>query len=332
LRHSPPPNVLVIMRECRNGGGSDGNGGGNLDNAFAIFNGDGTQLLGSAALPGIQGTQPDLSRDDAHLVFVVPAAGSIALEGDHHFSGGSLYSATFDASTNTIGTPTQILAAGGRSYYYPSISPDGTFLVFNDAPQPGNTATSNNDVFYNRQARVKVMHYPPAPGATPQDLPALNVADGLTNSWPRWSPFVTTYKGKKLLWVTFSSNRDYGLHLVNKGFDNYYPNRSPAVDQPQPLDKNNVTFDKYAAPQIWMAAVVVDPDPSYDSKDRSYPAFWLPFQDVNSHNHSAQWVEKVVGGSPDAGTCGEKGAACGSTPCCADVVCCNGVCDVTCVN
>jgi len=180
---------------------------------------------------------------------------------------------------------------------------------------------------------VKLLHYPPAAGAQPIDLPALNVADGLSNSWPRWSPFVQHYKGHSILWVTFSSNRDYGLHLVNKGFDNCYPPEGPTYDQPQPLSKKGVTYGNCAQPQIWMAAVIVDPDPSLDAPDRSFPAFWLPFQDVTSHNHSAQWVEKVQGppsGGTDAGACSPSGQACGAG-CCSDVVCCNGTCEYTCI-
>ncbi len=92
-----------------------------------------------------------------------------------------------------------------------------------------------------------------------------------------------------------------------------------------------------------MAAVIVDPDPSLDAKDRSFPAFWLPFQDVNSHNHSAQWVEKVVapptppptdgGTDADAGpTCVELGGACGgSSFCCSDGVCCGSTCQGICI-
>lgn len=300
----------------------------NKNAAFAIFDGDGTNLLATAMLPAMmQGTQPDLSRDDKSLVFVVPPTGmmtGISQQGDHHFTTGALYTATFDVGTNALGAPTQLLAASGRNYYYPSFSPDGAFLVFNDAPQPGNTATTNNDAFYNRGARVKLLHFPA--GGTPIDLPALNVADGLSNSWPRWSPFVQTYKGHKLLWVTFSSNRDYGLHLSNAGFDNCYPPEGPMYDQPQPLSKMNTTYQNCAEPQIWMGAVIVDQDGKLDATDRSFPAFWLPFQDVNSHNHSAQWVEKVQGApQPDGGTCGMSGAAC-PPACCAGLVCCAGVC------
>jgi len=137
--------------------------------------------------------------------------------------------------------------------------------------------------------------------------------------------------------VTFSSNRDYGLHLVNKGFDNCYPPEGPAYDDPQPLSKQGVTYATCAQPQIWMAGVLVDDDPSVDAMDRSFPAFWLPFQDVNSHNHSAQWVEKVQSTSPppgDGGTggaCVMAGGSCASATCCSDSVCCAGTCTVTCV-
>ena len=54
-----------------------------------------------------------------------------------------------------------------------------------------------------------------------------------------------------------------------------------------------------------MAGVLVDDDPTLDAKDRSFPAFWLPFQDVNSHNHAAQWVEQVPSmNKPDGGAGG----------------------------
>jgi hypothetical protein len=315
-----------------------------MNKSFALFDSNGSTQLATLALPaGMAATQPDLSKDDATLAFVVPQAGTISMAGDHHFLGGSLYLAPIDTAAKTLGTPTPLLSSNGTvNYYYPNMAPDGSFVIFNAAtpsvPMAG--GTSNGDAFYARNARVQLLHLPPQANAQPIDLPALNVAMGLSNSWPRWSPFVQTYKGHKLLWVTFSSNRDYGLHLVNQGFDNCYPPESPMYDQPQPLSKMGVTYQDCAQPQIWMAGVIVDPDPALDAKDRSYPAFWLPFQDVTAHNHSAQWVEQVVGGNPsgdagtdaggDGGTCGEVGAPC-STGCCTDTVCCLGTCEGVCV-
>jgi hypothetical protein len=312
----------------------------NQDKSFAIYDGDGANLLATAVLPPpMQATQPDMSKDDSTLVFVVPGLDNankttISSAGDHHFMGGSLWTASFTAATNVLGTPASLLAAtGSQNFYYPSFAPDMSFVVFNEADDTS-AANNGNDAFYNRQARVKILHYPPQSGDAPLDLTALNQADGLSNSWPRWSPFVGSFHGKPILWVTFSSNRDYGLHLVNTGFDNCYPPESPNYDQPQPLSKQNTTYENCAEPQIWMGAVVVDPSRAIDGTDRSFPAFWLPFQDVNSHNHSAQWVEKVVNQPPpDGGSCIPDGQPCGdagASTCCG--ICCYSQCAENCVN
>src|SRR5437762_10885809 len=90
-------------------------------------------------------------------------------------------------------------------------------------------ASDTDDAYYNRRARVALMHWPLKPNAAPIELPNLNaptLGARLTNSWPKWSPFVQRYRGMRLLWVTFSSNRDYGVHLANGPFDNCYPPRS----------------------------------------------------------------------------------------------------------
>jgi hypothetical protein len=333
--------------------------------SFGVWNGDGTTLLATDCLPGTTaqangmcqagpgstpqyGTQPNLSWDDKTLVYVSAGVANgmstISMAGDHHFLGGSLWSGAFDPTAHTLTAFTQLLGAtGSQSFYYPDQSVDGNWIVFNENDD-ASAANNDGDCFYNRQSRVKIMHFPQKTGDQPLELAKLDVANGLTNSWPRWSPVVQTYKNHQILWVTFSSNRDYGLRLVNTGFDNYYPPESPSYDQPQPASKQGVTFDDYAAPQIWMAAIVVDTDRSLDATDRSFPAFWLPFQDVTAHNHSAQWVGQVQTGGPgpDAGTggdagdsgqaCGESGATCGNgSLCCTDVVCCNNSCQASCL-
>jgi hypothetical protein len=338
--------------------------------SFTVWSGDGHTLLATDALPmmgmtSLLGTQPNLSADDKTLVFVAPgyAAGgmsTISQAGDHHFLGASLWSASFNAATYALSGYKAILpATGTQNFYYPDQSVDGNWVVFNENDD-ASAANDDGDCFYSRKSRVKIMHFPPQTGDQPLELTNLNVADGLSNSWPRWSPVVQNYKTHKILWVTFSSNRDYGVRLANSGFDNYYPPESPAYDQPQPATKMGITFDKYAAPQIWMAAIIVDPDRTLDSADRSLPAFWLPFQDVTAHNHSAQWVASVQGGPPgmggdggageggagdgggtdasnqggadgSGGTCGEPTAACSASAlCCSDAICCGAFCAYTC--
>ncbi|MCK5795634.1 MAG: hypothetical protein KAI47_00510, partial [Deltaproteobacteria bacterium] len=106
-----------------------------------------------------------------------------------------------------------------------------------------------------------------------------NVTGSYGNSWPKFAPFVQTYKGRKLMWLTFSSRRDYGLRLVGKG-----------------------------QAQIWMTAI--DVGRAEMSTDPSYPAFWLPFQDIHTGNHIAQWTAQVVrkpcgidGNCPTGETC-----------------------------
>jgi hypothetical protein len=66
-----------------------------------------------------------------------------------------------------------------------------------------------------------------------------------------------------------------------------------------------------------MAAVSIDDIAA--GTDGSFPAFWLPFQDVTAHNHIAQWVDTIVTGSC---TMGQQGDSCSTTkPCCSGYTC-----------
>src|SRR5439155_4597175 len=58
----------------------------------------------------------------------------------------------------------------------------------------------------------------------------------------------------------------------------------------------DVSGEQERGPRLWpdlpprLEAGEGEPPPR---ADRSFAAFWLPFQDVNTHNHTAQWVETV---------------------------------------
>ncbi len=274
------------------------------DDRFNFLDGQGGANVGSPTIPGgIRGTQPDLSPDDTLLAFVAPKtfASALTVSGDHHFHGGTLYVSPVGVGAGTLGAPKALATpTGDGAFYYPSFSPDGRFLAVNH--------TAGGDVFYNKNARVQLLR---AAGGAPIDLARLNQADGLSNSWPRWSPLVQTYKGRKIAWVTFSSSRDYGLRLHNQGLPHCYPSECPDEDKPQ-LGTGISSLDGCESPQIWMAAVDVE-DGEPVGGDRSSPAFWMPFQDISSHNHSAQWVDKVVS-TPQV--------TCGSKTCSADTLCC----------
>jgi len=92
---------------------------------------------------------------------------------------------------------------------------------------------------------------------------ANSTAANQTNSWPRWNPFVVHEPTGDLMYFTFSSERDYGIELV-------------AAKQPQ----------------VWMAAF--DPAKAMMNVDPSSSSFWMPFQDVKSHNHIAQWTATFI--------------------------------------
>jgi hypothetical protein len=95
----------------------------------------------------------------------------------------------------------------------------------------------------------------------------MDTAAEVQNSFPKWAPFTFQRDSEfasALQWITFSSSRRYGLRTA--------PDPSYTL--------------------IWMAAV--EPGKALGGADPSWPAFALPFQDVTTDNHTAQWAEAIV--------------------------------------
>jgi len=332
----------LYLATTGNGSGTPGwgfGGGGTniMPNQFFLYDGNtGAQ----STPPGVTGapmttqrvTMPDWSADNKSIVYVVPVqAGSPNWQADDdHILGGSLWTLSYDSMTKKFGTPTPLLPSMGENNYYPGYSPDGQFIVFNRVPKQPAPDFPNNDSFSNPKARVFVL--PTGQGAMPIDCAALNDQGDLSNSWPRWSPFIQTYKGQKLLWVTFSSTRDYGLLVRNNISGNVqcYPPDSaedPGGSHGQQFPAN------CKQPQIWMAAINLTTAEVMNQGDPSSPAFWLPFQDIKTHNHTAQWTTTVVNTPPpDGGACIAAGMNCTApgSVCCADAPVCsaNGLCGI----
>jgi hypothetical protein len=243
-----------------------------------------------------------------------------------------LYFAPWNAATHSLGTPTKILGSAASTppfgttanaftnYYYPNYSPDGSLVVFNYAPYGAN--------FHNPAARVQVV--PAGMGnATADDLLNLNDAttNSYTNSWPRFSPFVQSYKSGNLLWVTFSSTRPYGLRIPNSGTVNCYPTNKPSGTNACGASHNQNCYPNFtntttcSHTQIWMAAIDLDTNAVKSGTDVSHTAFWLPFQDMTHNNHLAQWAQQQFNGTckvdGDCNGTGMTGRCCFSGACAA---------------
>lgn len=177
----------------------------------------------------------------------------------------------------TWSEPIELLApVDGKNRYTPAYSPDGSFLLYVESLcAPGETYNAACDADADDVAKLWALR---ANGGEPVYLEnanrpgPLDEDDDLANTFPRWAPFVDALNADgtgRVMWMTFSSRRQYGL-------------RDPEGKQ-----------------LLWMVAV--DPDKVLAGEDGSFPAFVLPFQDITTSNHMAQWAEQYVPTAPDAG-------------------------------
>jgi hypothetical protein len=300
--------------------------------AFTLWNGTTGASLGTTVPLARRGTQPEWSADDGLVVFVEPKTffsptGSSSIGDDEHFGGGSLYTMTYDPTVGNFGMPSVLITSAGENNYAPAFSPDSppSFVIFNRVQGVSGLA---QDAFYNPNARVLLV---PVAGGTPVEAARLEGASTSTNSWPRFAPTITTYKGHMLAWVTFTSTRDYGLRVRNSiptGQVNCYPPESPE----NPNGSHTQMPANCVQPQIWMAAI--DLTVLAQGTDPSFTAFWFPFQDQTAHTHQGQWSTGIVAPAScndagiDGGTsCIADGQPCGGAVCgtCCEV-CSAGVC------
>jgi hypothetical protein len=222
-------------------------------------------------------SHPDWSPDGSAIVYV--RAGQASEEGvnNQRFYAGSIHLVTKQGST--VGAPTQIVPTlAGHNRYYPSFAPDSKLLAFNEstcslAAPPDSSCNADSDT----TATIFVVK--PEAGATPVALAnanapgKLDTGTSLTNSWPKWAPFEaqrTTMAGTRVVWMTFSSTRKYGLRNPPPG----------------------TSAESLSGSLIWMVAI--DPDRALAGEDPSVAAFALPFQDLSSSNHIAQWTKEVI--------------------------------------
>ncbi|MCI0571821.1 MAG: hypothetical protein L0Y66_13800 [Myxococcaceae bacterium] len=268
-----------------------------------LFNGNTGASAGDIAGTGTSSNpanHPDWSADDKHIAYV-----KVGVKGTNQRMGKG---AVMLLSRNTSGawaTPITVApAVSGKNRYYPAIAPDSSFLIFNESTCPSGEnhtkCNADSDPTAKLVAARLVADAPPVPltrANTPGLVDEVNPhADGvsaLTNSYPKWSPFVQQGNGgpgSRLMWVTFSSSRMYGLRQPPAG----------GTENPR-------------GTLVWMAAV--DPDKVAAGLDPSHAAFALPFQELDTSNHIAQWAQYLV-----TGGCATEGEGCTTGG-----GCCNGL-------
>lgn len=161
------------------------------------------------------------------------------------------------------GASTPLMGASDKAFleYYPAYSADDALIAFTRAPTP--SAASPDGPYYNRFGQINVI---PAAGGTPTPLAANDpvscggddVAGGIINSWPKWSPDAFVANGKTYYFLIFSSARKYGDEFTQQF-------KLP----PNPLSSFKGKND---SSQLYLAAIVVDNETKAVT---TYPAVYI---------------------------------------------------------
>jgi hypothetical protein len=185
-----------------------------------------------------------------------------------------------EKSGDTWGAPVWLTEqTRGKNRYYPAFAPDGEILAYDESTCPaGSPEHGDCNADTDSTATLTfVRAQPGAPSIVGTNANRPGIEDGadtaLANSFPKWCPFEFRRGGEqssRLMWITFSSSRVFGL-------------------RPPPPAPN--TSESPVGTLIWMAAV--DPDAVARGEDPTFVPFVLPFQNIRTSNHIAQWAEEA---------------------------------------
>ena len=216
---------------------------------------------GAVILEGLGGgpsTMPDWSPDGQHVVYVrhnQTGGGPFALVDYTGIVDGRIVRLDWDGASWAVG-PT-LAESPGENLYYPAYSPDGQWVVYDRSPS--NTSSVGDDPASGMSGvRDSELWLVSSSGGPPRQL--TNIA-GLMDSWAKFDPTEYMDSGHPLYWMAWSSRRAYGLRLASD-----------------------------TRMQLWMAAF--DPTAA-EAGLPTHPAFWLPFQNIESGNHIPQWVTHI---------------------------------------
>jgi hypothetical protein len=250
-----------------------------------LFDGMTGMVTSTIALGGLRGDHPDWSKStDAPNTIVFTSADPTAATSDQRPATGGIDYVQYDGAA--WGAPqTLVPSVLGKNRYYPAIAPDGDLVVYDEStcttvPAAAGLAPDKSCDADTDATATMFLTSISSGGSAPIPLTNANspgVADGtttaLTNSFPKWAPFVEQLtEQQQLVWLTFSSTRQYGL-------------RAPPASSASSDETKIGTL-------VWMVGII----PSVGGGDPSYTAFCLPFQDITTSNHIAQWAKYFLTG------------------------------------
>jgi len=213
-------------------------------------------------------TMPDWAPDGKSVVFAsTPNQGQWI---DVSSSAIAKMTYDFSNSTHTFGEPTFLvrnpitLTSGTyNNFFFPSFSPDGSYVVFNAA----RAAWRNFTVAGSPGQRLMLTD---AIGSWAVDLANINGPGDLDTTWPHWAPA----NAADYYWVVYSSERDYG-HKLTKS------NTAPSC----------VANGVQQCKQIWIGAISkATLTAKSPPDDPSAPPMWMPGQDIGADNISPYWT------------------------------------------
>lgn len=216
---------------------------------------------------------PNWSHDGKTIVYVSTNAGK---DGRLATGTADLYTVPYNARQGGAAAPVPGASESMWDEFYPSYSPNDSYIAFNRAP-------AGENMYYNSHDEVFIV---PSGGGTPTRLAANEPpaclgarVPGITNSWPKWSPSVQQCSdGVTYYWIIFSSSRDQ--HTFNPMYFKM------GLSAPLPTS------------QLYLTAITVDKDKHL----QTYPALYIWNQSsastvyggANQSNHTPVWEEVAI--------------------------------------
>lgn len=216
------------------------------------------------------------SPDGKFLVFTRLPAGSQTV--DPTLYSGDIVRLPFRGVKDYGPAQTLVAHSDNEFHFYPSVSPDGQWVVFATGSRPGRSffaftdPSANFSAYAQQTARLRLV---PAGGGAVVELQRATFAPNSTATWPQFAPF--SQNNGSLFFVVFSSKLDYGFELQQA--------QVPMRDRSLP-----------GRLQIWIAGVDVS-----RAGDPSYAPFWLPQQQKQAVNHHGQWSTRLPTTAQDCG-------------------------------